>query len=379
MLCNRSINATAIAESSPLAVAQPKDIQSQNGLPAVELINSGDTVTGTIAAPAIAKDCLLGETQYKVEFPGAPRRLIINLSGNQDVNLYVRRGSMVAIEDGKISADFISDSISRIMGISIPNFDSRLSDLQFQPGTYFIAITNCGPNAASYNLSVKIIDPPEAGIINFSGFVGDVPGFPIFSNSGVGSVAPEPGFCPIGNTQYSVRSVLAIGPCGGGGNFWSISIRADQKINVYMRKGKPVTEENGIVMYDRVTTSQEKSHSLEVFPQMNENVLVFFAIENCGFDTANYIISAGMGILDAFPPFAIINGADLMKKDLHVFGHTLSGGTVLLDGAPQETIEVSDNHLIVRKAKKKIPKRRSILITVKNDCTTSTPFAFVRR
>ena len=83
----------ATAESSPIAVTAPKSRLAQDGPLAIESLSSGDVVTGSIPAPAIVDDCLLGETQYKVEYPGAPRKLVIELKTDQHAGIYARRGS----------------------------------------------------------------------------------------------------------------------------------------------------------------------------------------------------------------------------------------------------------------------------------------------
>ena len=159
-------------------------------------------------------------------------------------------------------------------------------------------------------------------------------------------------------------------------------VRADQAVNVYVLKGRPITVENGIVMYDYVTSSQAKLQIVGLAQNTPGAALFFIAVENCGFDAANYTVASAEGIADFFPPF--ITNAFFEKKDLHVVGLDFAQDAIVwLDGAPQETTfggTTSDSHdvLIVRKAKKRIARHQTVRITVKRlDCTSPT-FIFTR-
>src|SRR5215218_10209097 len=71
----------------------------------IDLVNLSNTVTGTIPAPIVTNNCLLSEEQYRIEFPGGPRKLMIDLNSDKNVLIHVRRASPVAIEDGRIVSD----------------------------------------------------------------------------------------------------------------------------------------------------------------------------------------------------------------------------------------------------------------------------------
>ena len=135
-------------------------------------MNPGEIVAGSIPAPAVPNDCLLGVTQYKIEFPGGARKLAIELEGDEDVDLYLRRGSPIAIEQGKILADFKSDSPQKEERLSAPALTPGLEPYMGAPlldaGIYLIAVTNCGPGATSYTLTAKILGPPDAERVNLS-------------------------------------------------------------------------------------------------------------------------------------------------------------------------------------------------------------------
>jgi hypothetical protein len=70
----------------------------------------------------------------------------VELRSGQNVDLYVRFGQRVTIEGGRIIADYVSQSPTGSESISI--------DLLRMPrdGTFFVAVSNCSPEAASYTL-----------------------------------------------------------------------------------------------------------------------------------------------------------------------------------------------------------------------------------
>jgi hypothetical protein len=350
-----------ISESPQPAAVAPKP----QG--AVEAINSGDTVSGSISGKI--NDCLLAEKQYKIEFPGGARKLIIELTANGSLNLYARRGAPVAIENGNVVADYRSPFAATTQRLLLPSPSSFSGSLSLlQPGTYFIAITNCLFDGASFTLTAKIQGPPDADFVSLNP-----------NETTVGSItAPATGFCLRGRTQYAVASVTV--PCLGGA-FQIITVVADQKINVYTRKTRPITEENDLVIYDTVTPTQATSQNIFLPFNSFETAQFFIAIENCNSSPVNYVVSTTLMFGD--PPLLTITGASLKKKDLLVFGIGLTEGMpVLIDGQPQPTIYGGKDSgqrdiLIVKKWKKKIAGRQSVIITVlRGDCQ-SAPFSFV--
>lgn len=350
-------------------------IRAQSGACCIEPLNPGDIVAGLLPAPAGANGCLLGDTQYKIDFPGGARKLVIDLTVSQSVTVYIRRGSPIAIEDGQIRADF-SDfrfiSSTRVERFSFPS-PGRMSNFEpgiplLQSGSYFIGVSNCGKEATSYTMSAKILDPPDAETINLSGEpvqVGSVP-------------APEPGFCRIGRSQY-LRSTFFT-PCGGA-TLATVIVRADQNVNLYFRKGQPVTEENGIVMYDGLTTSQGKLQLIFVASGTPGTTDFFIAIENCGFATVNYTITSVLITGDPVP--VIIESVFFKKKDLYIVGFSLRGATVFIDDQPQQGTEGGRDSnfrdiIIIKKAKKMIARGQTVRITIGRNGCSSVPFVFTR-
>lgn len=370
----------ARAESEPPAIVATGASRAQSSGCCTQPLNPGDIVAGVIPAPAV-DNCLLGDTQYKIEFPGGARKLVIDLSMSQSVSqivhVYVRHGSPIAVENGRTQYDFsIFRFISsrRVERFSFPSvgrfniFDPGIPLLQ--PGSYFIAVDNCGKDATSYTLSAKILDPPDQESITLSS-----------ESVEVGSVpAPEPGFCRIGRTQYFVNTFFA--PCGGDTS-WYLLVRGDHNVNLYVRKGMPVTEENHIVMYDGLTTSQGKYHEIFVGSSTPGQSVFFIAIENCGVDAVNYTITPALLQGDPTPHF--IERVFFENKDLHIVGFGIQGDAVFFDDQPQQaTFGGTDSNfrdiIIIKKAKKMIARHQTIGITTKRSgsaCSTP-PFIFTR-
>ena len=177
----------AYGNTPPVAVAGHA-IHAQDSNLVIGPLNPGAFVSGLIPAPAVANDCLLGGVQYKVEFQGGARTLIIDLQAGENADLYVRKASPIMNEGGTILADLKSATPQRseqlIVHVDTPP-PERL--------TYFIAVTNCGPRAANYGVRALLLDAPDADVVGLN------PGTVV-----VGSIpAPDLGLCRISRTQYT--------------------------------------------------------------------------------------------------------------------------------------------------------------------------------
>jgi hypothetical protein len=125
-------------------------------------ITNGNPQSGSIPAPA-AGSCSLSPVQFEFSVPEdecEPIELafVPLLRANQNVRLYVRFGQRVTIENGIVIADFAADSgeaIERRVSLH------ALTNPALRGGNYFIAISNCGPDAANFTLSLI------TGIVDF--------------------------------------------------------------------------------------------------------------------------------------------------------------------------------------------------------------------
>jgi hypothetical protein len=277
------------------------------------------------------------------------------------------------MEPGRILADFRSASGTRKERVSAParrgSLDSQPGVPLLESGSYFIAVTNCGPGVASYTLSAQILDPPAVEKVDLT-----------FDSVEVGSIAaPDSDGCRVGRTQYAVPS--SFDPCSGALD-WVVTIRSDQKVNVYVRKGQPVTLENGIVMADSVTPSPANIQSVRIAQDTPGQSLFFIAVENCSSDVAGYTVAPTASIADFFQP--VILSAFIEKKNLHVVGLAFGEAAIIsLDGEPEKTKSggiTSDFRelLIAKKGEKKIARHQPVRTTVKRGDCTSVAFLFTR-
>ncbi|HJQ70667.1 MAG TPA: hypothetical protein VKA70_16945 [Blastocatellia bacterium] len=102
---------------------------------------------GVLPAPPPGS-CVLGQTQQTIEV-GAQRPCDttfteIAVAATPGVKLYVRYGQPVTMEAGNIVADYKAES-------SEP-FKLIVLEPPHPGGTYYVALTNCGPGPANYSL-----------------------------------------------------------------------------------------------------------------------------------------------------------------------------------------------------------------------------------
>jgi uncharacterized protein (TIGR03437 family) len=129
---------------------------------ATVFINSGASQTGSIAAPPAGAG-LLYAVQYGIFVPTGATQLKIDLTGTQDLDLFVRFGQRVAITGGSLLADYRSNSAGVGGTESITVTPSSSPPLQ--SGLYFIAIANFGPGAANFNLAATVTGGTAPGAV----------------------------------------------------------------------------------------------------------------------------------------------------------------------------------------------------------------------
>lgn len=110
------------------------------------ILQSGP-MDGVLPAPPPGS-CILGQTQQTVEV-GAQRPCDttfteIAVAATPGVKLYVRYGQPVTMEAGNIVADYKAESAEP--------FKLIVLEPPHPGGTYYVALTNCGPGPASYSL-----------------------------------------------------------------------------------------------------------------------------------------------------------------------------------------------------------------------------------
>ena len=95
------------------------------------------------------RSCTLSSTQYTIATAAENKRLLISLSGDQDVDLYVRYNTAIVVQSGQVVVDYNSDGAESQEEVSITA--NVLPPLQ--AGTYYIAMVNCGASAANFTLT----------------------------------------------------------------------------------------------------------------------------------------------------------------------------------------------------------------------------------
>jgi len=156
----RAINFTLTAN----LIGPPNAERMDLGLPSLGIVERLELGSIPMTEPA---HCSLSRTQYTVSvsdsaFCDTPSGWTISLRGDQSLNLYARLGQRVAVEDGKVVADFASKPPEGNGFFSVGNATAATPAVR----TYFIAVESCNPNAANYALTFKpfIGDLPASGI-----------------------------------------------------------------------------------------------------------------------------------------------------------------------------------------------------------------------
>ena len=118
-----------------------------------EVLVSGTPAMGDISAPPEVDTGVLDGTQFSIQVPAGATQLKIDLNGNQDVDLYARFGAKIAItDDGDLLVDHSSESLTGVESITI----NSASSPPLRQGTYFIAVGNFGPGAATYTVTATV-------------------------------------------------------------------------------------------------------------------------------------------------------------------------------------------------------------------------------
>ena len=188
--------------------------------------------------------------------------------------------------------------------------------------------------------------------------------------------APPPNTCILGERQHTIE-VGAQGPCDT--TFTEIGVSSTPGVNLYVRFGQPVTMEAGKVVADYRVESSEP-FKLIVLEPPHPGGTYYVALTNCGPGDAHYSLRFGAFVVDYFGP--IIKAVSVKGKKLFVSGCQFSADSVIvLDGQDLETqpVERIDMPtLINRKAAKKIARKESVLLEVRDSQgNLSPPFTFI--
>jgi hypothetical protein len=95
---------------------------------------------------------VLSHTQYSIKVPPGATQMKIDLSGNQDVDLFARFGQAVLLQGHNPKTDYMSTSDSGSETITV----TQSSALPLRQGIYYIAVANFGPGDADYNITATV-------------------------------------------------------------------------------------------------------------------------------------------------------------------------------------------------------------------------------
>jgi hypothetical protein len=124
-------------------------------------LTSGVAVMGTTAAPP-EEDCLFHPVQYTIQIPSGATEVQIDLTGTPNLDLFVRNNGPVLIYGAAVYAHYVSASEGGDESITISSSTSSI----ILPGTYYIAIGNCGAGEGSFTLKATVTSPGSAPVIN---------------------------------------------------------------------------------------------------------------------------------------------------------------------------------------------------------------------
>lgn len=237
-------------------------------------LTSGVPVTGTIPAPPPGGG-VLGPTQYTIEVPAGATQLTVTLTGNQDVDLYVRFGQMITIQGGRAVADYRSESPTGNETITITPTTSP----PLRSGTYFIAIANFGPGAASFTLTATITGGSTGGDT-----IALVSGVPV-----TGTIpAPPPGQGRLGDTQYTIQVPT-------GATQLTVRLNGNQDVDLFVRFGQRITIQNGQAVADYRADGVTGNETIVITPFSSPPLRAgtyFIAIANFGPGAASFTLQA---------------------------------------------------------------------------------------
>ncbi|MFY9571914.1 MAG: hypothetical protein WAV20_10990, partial [Blastocatellia bacterium] len=300
----------------PSSAGNPMPISQSNTLP----LTSGVSQTGSIPPAVQAEICLLGETQYTVQFPGGANGLRIEVRGDADVEVFVRRDQRVTRDGVITAADFFFRSSNGFGSISLPVVGRLLEE-----AIYFIAIVNCDTTrSANFVLTATNFGPPVDDTVPLArgiALVGSIPGA---SANG----------CLLGQTQYTLPAKALIS-CDGV-LVIGVTLVGDKNVDLFIRLNERVVMEKGNVVADRASQSPRGVEHLGFGPSDPDGTF-FVAVTNCSTETANYSIGISLITVSEFPFAAVVTDCSL-KRDptgqvyLVVNGHNIEQGAAVTVG-----------------------------------------------
>ncbi|HQR36614.1 MAG TPA: NF038122 family metalloprotease [Blastocatellia bacterium] len=247
-------------------------------------LSTGTPKTGSVPAPP-SGSATMGATQYTIQVPSGATQLKVELSGNQDVDLFVRFGSRIVVQNGGPVADFKSETESNNESVTV----TPGSNPALQVGVYYIAIGNYGPGAASFTITATVIGgggptptpTPGGNTVAMSSGVPQTGSIPASQQSG-GGILGEP--------QYSIQA-------SSGASQLKVNLSGNQDVDLYIRLGNRIGIQNGALIADFKSESETGNETITITsassPALQAGVY-YIGIVNWGSGTASFSVTASV-------------------------------------------------------------------------------------
>ena len=119
---------------------------------------SGVQTSAVLSPNSSGSSCTLAPSQYTLEIPPGTLQLIVTLSGNQSVSLFLRQGRPIVTVAGIIAADFKSETTLPSQTLYV----NERSNPPLVPGSYYVAVANCSGVQASFSLKATLVNASTA-------------------------------------------------------------------------------------------------------------------------------------------------------------------------------------------------------------------------
>lgn len=239
------------------------------------VLRSGVPVMGSLPAPPPGQ-AVLGDTQYSIQVPTGATQLQVTLRGNQDVDLFVRFGQRIVLTpSGQLLADLASTSPTGDEVITI----TPMSSPPLRPGTYFMAVANFGPGAATFTITATVTRGSSGNTV---ALMSGVPA--------TGSIpAPQPGGGLLGETQYTIQ-------VPNGATQLTVTLSGNQDVDLLVRFGQPIMiTPAGDVIADFGSVSPTGNEVIIITPADSpplQSGTYFIAVLNFGPGAATFTVTA---------------------------------------------------------------------------------------
>jgi Zn-dependent metalloprotease len=294
---------------------------------------------GSIPTPP-AGLCQLGQNQFSIYVPPGTSSLTLDASGNGNINMYVRFGGPVFIENNTVISNYRSESSGNSEHVAV-----SLSSLPaLATGTYYVAFTNCSPTPVTYTVTALI----SSNGASRTDEVGLASGVPV-TNAIAGNFSPNHTVGVLGDVQYFIDVPANARLL----NVKLIGVTPGTDVDLLLRAGKRVEiDKDGFPVVDKVSPTATNVESLELdsstTPRLVPSTRYFIAVANFSAFPAGFQVTATVSTT-ATPPSEVPLTSGVARSDTLgglVGSSTLSATNYVIavpNGASQLRVELVNN------------------------------------